>query len=472
MIDDFPTRFPTIWEACRTVGLDPTQRLAAGRARRALPLGRRRRRPRRRDDAAAPVGVRRDRVQRRARREPARVELAARRPRVRPSASCRAIVAGKAGPTRPARWPACSTVAPSRRSTPSADPVVLRKEQVTPPDALRGAVQRTMSADCGVVRDADGAAAAPAETLADLAALAEDLPAREIATYEVINLLRVVARDRRGRARHARSRAARTRAPTSRTPTTRWLGRSSSTATRAPRVRRRCPALAVRASRRMSDFDPPTSVVVARSSRPRWPKTSACSATSRRSRASARTRPRPRVFVAREEGVLAGTALVDETFRQVDDERRGRLEPARRRRGRARRRDRRGRRARCARSSPASGSRSTSCATARVSRRSRAATCAPRAARRASSTPARRCPGLRAVQRAAVRAGGGFNHRDSLSTAVLIKDNHLAALGLTQGGRAGAGALADAASSRSSATRSTRSSRRATPASTSCCSTT
>jgi len=30
-----------------------------------------------------------------------------------------------------------------------------------------------------------------ADTLADLAQLAEDLPAREIATYEVINLLRV-----------------------------------------------------------------------------------------------------------------------------------------------------------------------------------------------------------------------------------------------------------------------------------------
>ena len=34
------------------------------------------------------------------------------------------------------------------------------------------------------------------------------------------------------------------------------------------------------------------------------------------------------------------------------------------------------------------------------------------------------------MQRAAVRAGGGFNHRDSLATAVLIKDNHLAALGI------------------------------------------
>ena len=34
-------------------------------------------------------------------------------------------------------------------------------------------------------------------------------------------------------------------------------------------------------------------------------------------------------------------------------------------------------------------------------------------------------PGLRAVEKAAVRAGGGENHRDSLSDAVLIKDNHL-----------------------------------------------
>jgi nicotinate-nucleotide pyrophosphorylase (carboxylating) len=41
-------------------------------------------------------------------------------------------------------------------------------------------------------------------------------------------------------------------------------------------------------------------------------------------------------------------------------------------------------------------------------------------------------PGLRAAQRAAVRAGGGFNHRDSLSDAVLIKDNHLSVLGLTR----------------------------------------
>jgi len=37
-------------------------------------------------------------------------------------------------------------------------------------------------------------------------------------------------------------------------------------------------------------------------------------------------------------------------------------------------------------------------------------------------------PGLRALERKAVRDGGGFNHRFSLSDAVLAKDNHLAVL--------------------------------------------
>ena len=35
-------------------------------------------------------------------------------------------------------------------------------------------------------------------------------------------------------------------------------------------------------------------------------------------------------------------------------------------------------------------------------------------------------PGLRALEKAAVKAGGGVNHRASLSEAVLVKDNHLA----------------------------------------------
>jgi nicotinate-nucleotide pyrophosphorylase (carboxylating) len=39
-------------------------------------------------------------------------------------------------------------------------------------------------------------------------------------------------------------------------------------------------------------------------------------------------------------------------------------------------------------------------------------------------------PGLRALEKAAVRAGGGVNHRGSLSDMVLVKDNHLGALGI------------------------------------------
>ena len=38
-------------------------------------------------------------------------------------------------------------------------------------------------------------------------------------------------------------------------------------------------------------------------------------------------------------------------------------------------------------------------------------------------------PGLRALQKAAVVAGGGANHRSGLYDMVLVKDNHLAALG-------------------------------------------
>ncbi|ARK29200.1 putative nicotinate-nucleotide pyrophosphorylase, carboxylating [Halalkalibacter krulwichiae] len=38
-------------------------------------------------------------------------------------------------------------------------------------------------------------------------------------------------------------------------------------------------------------------------------------------------------------------------------------------------------------------------------------------------------PGLRMFEKYAVRCGGGFNHRRSLSDAVLLKENHLVACG-------------------------------------------
>lgn len=42
-------------------------------------------------------------------------------------------------------------------------------------------------------------------------------------------------------------------------------------------------------------------------------------------------------------------------------------------------------------------------------------------------------PGLRALEKHAVMAGGGINHRFSLSDAIMLKDNHLAAMGATHG---------------------------------------
>ena len=42
-------------------------------------------------------------------------------------------------------------------------------------------------------------------------------------------------------------------------------------------------------------------------------------------------------------------------------------------------------------------------------------------------------PGLRALEKAAVRAGGARNHRGNLSDWVMLKDNHLMGLGITEG---------------------------------------
>jgi nicotinate-nucleotide pyrophosphorylase (carboxylating) len=63
------------------------------------------------------------------------------------------------------------------------------------------------------------------------------------------------------------------------------------------------------------------------------------------------------------------------------------------------------------------------------------ATAASEFVRRIAHTRARVCctrkttPGLRALQKYAVRCGGGFNHRFGLDDAILIKDNHIAVAG-------------------------------------------
>jgi nicotinate-nucleotide pyrophosphorylase (carboxylating) len=135
------------------------------------------------------------------------------------------------------------------------------------------------------------------------------------------------------------------------------------------------------------------------------------------------------LFVAREEGVLAGTALVDETYRQVDGELNvtwrvndGDSVDVGTELGEV------------------SGSLRSILGGERValnflSHLSGVASLTRRYVRAARGKARildtrKTLPGLRGVQRAAVRAGGGFNHRDSLATAVLIKDNHLAALGI------------------------------------------
>jgi nicotinate-nucleotide pyrophosphorylase (carboxylating) len=41
-------------------------------------------------------------------------------------------------------------------------------------------------------------------------------------------------------------------------------------------------------------------------------------------------------------------------------------------------------------------------------------------------------PGLRSLEKAAVRAGGGANHRGNLTDWVLLKDNHVALFGITE----------------------------------------
>jgi nicotinate-nucleotide pyrophosphorylase (carboxylating) len=41
-------------------------------------------------------------------------------------------------------------------------------------------------------------------------------------------------------------------------------------------------------------------------------------------------------------------------------------------------------------------------------------------------------PGLRALEKAAVRAGGGYNHRGNLSEAILVKDNHLGGISIAE----------------------------------------
>ncbi|HUR76407.1 MAG TPA: carboxylating nicotinate-nucleotide diphosphorylase [Acidimicrobiales bacterium] len=135
--------------------------------------------------------------------------------------------------------------------------------------------------------------------------------------------------------------------------------------------------------------------------------------------------------VARQQGVLAGTACVDETCRQVDDELtatwEGFFEGAAVRQG-----DIVG----------YLGGRLASVLTAErtalnfLCHLSGVATLTSKFVAAVAGTGVRildtrkTTPGLRALEKAAVRAGGGHNHRGSLSEMVLVKDNHRAGLSI------------------------------------------
>jgi nicotinate-nucleotide pyrophosphorylase (carboxylating) len=135
------------------------------------------------------------------------------------------------------------------------------------------------------------------------------------------------------------------------------------------------------------------------------------------------------VFAARDAGVLAGLALAEAAFREVD--------PAVRFEALRRDGDRLGRGDVAARvTGPArailSGER---VALNFLCHLSGVATATARLVDAVAHTRARICdtrktlPGLRSFEKYAVRCGGGWNHRYGLDDAVLIKDNHIAVAG-------------------------------------------
>ncbi|MRG60961.1 carboxylating nicotinate-nucleotide diphosphorylase [Agromyces sp. CFH 90414] len=147
-------------------------------------------------------------------------------------------------------------------------------------------------------------------------------------------------------------------------------------------------------------------------------------------------------LVAREAGVLSGVEVFAAAFRLVDD--RIRVEPLAADGDRFAAGDVLARVA-----GPARGIlRAERVALNLVQRMSGIATLTARYVAEVAGTRARivdtrkTTPGLRSLERQAVRDGGGRNHRRSLSDAVMAKDNHLAVL--TAGGRDLATALREA----------------------------
>ncbi len=94
---------------------------------------------------------------------------------------------------------------------PDPDADLLPRPEPVGAGSLRKSVQRLMALDAGVVRDAGGLEVAT-KTLEDLTRLGDELPARESASYEVRNLLRVARAIVANASAREESRGAHTRA--------------------------------------------------------------------------------------------------------------------------------------------------------------------------------------------------------------------------------------------------------------------
>jgi len=230
MIDDFPTRFPTIWEACRSVGLDPTREwLPVAPAAHYLSGG-----VVADLDGATTLphlwacgetacsGV--HGANRLASNSLLDGLVFGRR------VVC-AIVAGKEGADPNGAMQ--GVLEPPSDGAAAADAIGLDGAGTAVATELRSALQRAMSADCGVARDADGLKRAAA-TLDDLADEARGLPVRAVAAYEVCNLLHVSRAIVAAATAREESRGAHTRTDVPFSDD-RWLGRLVVHGDRPPR---------------------------------------------------------------------------------------------------------------------------------------------------------------------------------------------------------------------------------------------
>jgi L-aspartate oxidase len=104
-----------------------------------------------------------------------------------------------------------ATIAPEPVASSDAAPAHTEPDGDGDPGKLRSTIQRTMSTDCGVVRDAAGLAVA-AGMLAELGGLAGELPPDVVAACEVRNLVRTSRAIVRAAATREESRGAHTRA--------------------------------------------------------------------------------------------------------------------------------------------------------------------------------------------------------------------------------------------------------------------